>query len=81
MTATILLFPAARQKRRPIIFADRRIMPDTPWKRARWVTILVHPSGDIEWWGPAKDRKTANWVAELLSKRFGAELVDLGGAE
>lgn len=34
MTATILQFPA-RKHLHPIIFADRRIMPNTAWKRPR----------------------------------------------
>lgn len=60
------------------IIVCKVIMPDTNWKRRRWVVIEVFLDGSYKWRDGMKDERTALFVADILAKKYGFSIVNLG---
>jgi hypothetical protein len=62
--------PFGVRHNRVVFYADRRIMPDQGWKRARWVVICEYDGALVAWWPGPADKKTAHWIAGIHAERF-----------
>jgi hypothetical protein len=40
-----------------------------------WIVLMCDHTGESRWWGPAKDKESAERLAELLAPNFGAEFI------
>jgi hypothetical protein len=65
-----IVFPFGRRHGHAVFYADRRIMPDQGWKRARWVVICEYDGALVAWWDGMVDKKTAHWTAGIHFERF-----------
>ncbi len=62
--------PFGVRHNRVVFYADRRIMPDQGWKRARWVVVCEYDGALVDWWPGPADKKTAHWLAGVHAERF-----------
>jgi hypothetical protein len=69
MTAIVEMFPAPK---RIEIFAAWRPSPTG----IEWIVLMRDPAGGSQWWGPSKDKESAEWLAKLLAPNFDAEFIE-----
>lgn len=63
---------------RGTILVFKTIMPETGWKRKRWVVVVIFLDGSHEWEDGPRDEATAMLVASFRALKYGFPVANLG---